>query len=69
MYSELFGKSVPTSQECDHKSSEIYLVQSWRYPYICQIIVGKYAHNQTRNIPKKIKRDILSRTGDIAKFV
>jgi len=30
--SELFGASVPTSQEFVHKNSERYLIQSWRYP-------------------------------------
>ena len=32
---ELFVTSVPTSQECVHKKSERYLIQSWRYPIIC----------------------------------
>ena len=29
---DLFGTSVPTSQECVHKKSERYLIQSWKYP-------------------------------------
>ena len=35
--SELFGTSVPTSQECVNKNSERYFIQSWRYPKICWI--------------------------------
>ena len=45
--SELFVTSVPTSQECVHKKSERYLIQSWRYPKICWISSRKYANYQT----------------------
>ena len=45
--SQLFVTSVPTSQECVHKNSERYLIQSWGYPIVCQISSRKYANYQT----------------------
>ena len=35
--SKLFGTSLPTFQECVHKNSEIFFIQSWRYPFFLDL--------------------------------
>ena len=45
--SELLGISIPTSQEWLQKNSEFYLIQNWRYPYKCLILVRMSASLQT----------------------
>ena len=53
--SELFGASVPTSQEFVHKNSERYLIQSWRYSYICWISLRMYANYQADRHTKNLE--------------
>ena len=43
----MLGTGVPTYQECVPTISERYVIQNWRYPYICLVSVRKQASLHT----------------------
>ena len=53
--SELLGTSVSTSKKCVYKYSERYLIQSWRYSYICWISLRMYANYQADRHTKNLE--------------